>query len=913
MIRLLLRPGVRRLFRLPLRTNDAIHADVDDELESLIAIRVEHLIARGMSPSDARAEALGRLGATLDDARQQLHQSAEHRERHMRFREHLETLAQDLRYAARGLARRPAFTAVAVLTLAIGIGATTAIFSAVNVLILRPLPYANPGELMKLSLVTPTVGGRKGSNQVVWSYPKYTLFRDSQQAFSEVAPFDGEPFVLTSGDVERVNGEFVGATYLRTLGLRPIVGRDFERAADAHVGGPMEVIIGTSLWERRFNADPNVIGRVLAVDRKSYTIIGVAPRAFKGLSGQAEFFLPITTSPADQLSEAQSHWFNVVARRKPNVSSAQVEASMIAFGKRMSETYPDNFVGKAAWSAHSIPLDDARVAPVVKRSVLILFGAVGFVLLIACVNVANLQLGRASSRRREIAVRMAIGAGRGRLVRLLVTESVLLALIGGVVALVIAWIGTRGLSSVSPQLTARAGSATIGAVDFAAIRLDWTALVFAFGLALAIGVLFGLAPALQATRSTLSNALKEGGTDSKTGVAQAFTGRRFLVVVEVALALVLLAGSGLMIRSLTKMLAIDTGFDASHVLTLRLTVPEGGLARDSLPGFYTQLLQRLRAVPGVTDASLGSCPPLSGGCNKTLVTFPGQPEPDFAHQPLTGVLWASPDYFSTLRISLKRGRMITDADRFGGPKVLLINEAGARTLWPNENAVGKRVKIGQGGFNGGDGAEVVGVVGDSRQLVDSAAHTEVYLPFAQSPRSGIIILVRSTRDVASLGPELRRAIHEVAPSFPVYDLQTMSARAAKATAQARFSASLLGLFALTALSLAAVGIYGVMALAVAARTREIGIRIALGADRGRVQRLVVGEGVALALFGTIIGVSGALLATRVMRSLLFDLTPSDPVTYVTIVAILAAAAIVASWIPARRASRVDPVVALRTE
>src|SRR5689334_6112389 len=282
MIRFLLRPGVRRLFRLPLRTNAAIHADVDDELESLIAIRVEHLIARGMSPTDARAEALGRLGATLDDAREQLHQSAEHRERHMRFREHLETLAQDLRYAARGLARRPAFTAIAVLTLAIGIGATTAIFSAVNVLILRPLPYANPGELMKLSLVTPTVGGRKGSNQVVWSYPKYTLFRDSQQAFSEIAPFDGEPFVLTSGDVERVNGEYVGATYLRTLGLRPIVGRDFERAADAHAGGPMEVIIGTSLWERRFNADPNVIGRVLAVDRKSYTIIGVAQRTFKG-------------------------------------------------------------------------------------------------------------------------------------------------------------------------------------------------------------------------------------------------------------------------------------------------------------------------------------------------------------------------------------------------------------------------------------------------------------------------------------------------------------------------------------------------------------------------------------------------------------------------------------------------------
>ena len=912
MIRFLLRPGVRRLFRLPLRTTTAIRDDVDDELASLLASRIEHLVARGMSPADARAESLRRLGANLDDVRLQLHQSAEHRERHMRFHEHVETLAQDLRYAARGLARRPAFTAVAVLTLAIGIGATTAIFSAVNVLILRPLPYASPGELMKLSLVTPTVGGRPGTDQMSWSYPKYTLFRDSQQSFSDVAPFDGEPFVLTSGDVERVNGEFVGATYLRTLGLRPIVGRDFDRAADAHVGGPMEVIIGTSLWERRFNADPSVIGRILVVDRQSYTIIGIAPRGFKGLSGHAELWLPITASLAEQLTQAQSHWFNVVARRKPSVSATQAEAAMITFGKRMSETYPDNFAGKAAWSAHSIPLDEARVAPVVKRSLLILFGAVGFVLLIACVNVANLQLGRASNRRREIAVRMAIGAGRARVVRLLVTESVLLALIGGAVALVIAWIGTRALSGVNPQITARVGRATIGSVDFAAIRLDWTALAFAFGVALAIGVLFGLAPALQATRSTVSNALKEGA-DSKTGVAHAFSGRRFLVVVEVALALVLLAGSGLMIRSLTKMLAIDTGFDPSHVLTLRLTVPEGGLGRDSLPGFYTQLVDRLHAIPGVTNASLGFCPPLSGGCNKTLVTFPGQPEPDFAHRPLTGVFWASPEYFSTLRIPLKRGRMITNADRFGGPKVLLINEAGARALWPNENPVGKRVKIGQGGFSDGDGAEVIGVVGDSRQFVDSAAGTEVYLPYAQSPRSGILIFVRSMRDVASLGPEVRRAIHDVAPSFPVYDMQTMSARAAGATAQARFSASLLGLFALTALSLAGVGIYGVMALAVAARTREIGIRIALGADRGRVQRLVVGEGVALASLGTIVGVGGALGATRVMRSLLFDLTPSDPITYVTIVAVLGAAAIVASWIPARRASRVDPVVALRIE
>jgi putative ABC transport system permease protein len=866
-----------------------------------------------MTYTDARAEAIRRLGASLNTVRDQLHHSAEVRERRMRFRDYVYEMASDVRYAARGLARRPAFTAVAVLTLAIGIGATTTIFSAVNVILLRPLPYNRPDELMKLSLASPTVGDKKGSDQVTWSYPKYTFFRDAQQTFSEIAAFASQPAVLTTGDVERLTAETVGATYLRTLGLKPIVGRDFDRAIDAHQGAPKEVILGWSLWQRRFNADPAVIGKTLGVDRRQYTIIGVAPRNFKGLSGQAEFFIPVTSLSADDLSGAQSHFLTVVARRKSGVTPQQAKATMTVLGKRVSDAFPDDFVGRAAWSAHAIPLDDARVAPLIKRSLLILFGAVGFVLLIACVNVANLQLGRASGRRREIAVRMAIGAGRGRLVRLLLAESMLLSMIGGALGLFIAWFGARALSAVNPAVTARVGRTTIGAINFALIHIDWTALAFTFAIVLSVGLLFGLAPALRATRSSLSSALKEGSTDRHGAVIQAFSGRRLLVVIEVALALVLLAGSGLMLRSLKNMLAIDAGFDGSNVLTLRLTVPEGGMARDSLPDFYSQLMERLRVVPGVTNAALGTCPPLNGGCNLTLLGFPGQPEPDFAHRPLTAVMWASPDYFATLHIPLKRGRMLTDADRFDGSKVVLMSESGARTLWPNENAVGKRVKIGQGGFDRGDGAEIVGIVGDTRQWVDSAARTEVYLPFAQSPRPGMIVFIRSTRDAASLGPEVRRAIHEVAPSFPIYDMQTMNARAAGATAQARFSAQVLALFALSALSLAAIGIYGVMSLAVTARTREIGIRIALGADRGRVQRLVVGEGVALVGAGAALGVAGALVCTRVLQSLLFDLSPSDPTVYVGIVMLLGAAATAASWVPARRASRVDPVVALRAD
>ena len=907
-----LRPGVRRLFRLPLRTTRSVYADVDEELDALIEARIDALVAHGISYADARAEAVRRLGANLDTVRDQLHHSAELRERRMRFQDYVYDLISDVRYAARGLARRPAFTAVAVLTLAIGIGATTTIFSAVNAMLLRPLPYDRPDELMKLSLVIPTAGDRPGTDQMVWSYPKYVVFRDAQQSFSELALFASGPAVLTSGDVERLTAESVGATYFRTLGIKPIVGHDFDRSVDAHPDAPKELILGYSLWQRRFNADPAVIGQTLAVDRQSYTIIGVAPRNFKGLSGQGEFFIPLMAMSSADLNQPQSHFLTLIARRKAGISPQQAEAATIVLGKRVAEAFPDR-MARGTWSAHSMQLDDARVAPLIKRSLLILLGAVGFVLLIACVNVANLQLGRASGRRREIAVRMAIGAGRGRLMRLLLAESMLLSMIGGAMGLMIAWFGARALSAVNPAVTARAGRSTIGAINFTLIQLDWAALAFTFAIVLIVGLLFGLAPAVRTTRSSLSNALKEGAADRKGAAISAFSGQRLLVVVEVALAMVLLAGSGLMLRSLTKLLAIDTGFDADNVLTLRITVPGGGMARDSLPGFYQQLTQRLRSVPGVTSAGLGGCAPLSGGCNFTLLSFPGQPDPDFAHRPVTAVNFVSPEYFSALRVPLKRGRMLTDADRMGSAKVVLISEAGARTLWPNQDALGKRLKIGQGGFDADDGAEVVGVMGDVRQWADSAGRTEVYLSFAQSPRTGAIVFVRSTRDAASLGPEIRHAIHEIAPSFPIYDMQTMENRAAGATAQARFSAELLGLFAFSALSLAVIGLYGVMSLAVTARTREIGIRIALGADHGRVQRLVVSEGLALVGAGAAIGVAGALVCTRLLQTLLFDLSPSDPATYVGIVALLGAAAVTASWIPARRASRVDPVVALRAD
>lgn len=898
-------PGIRRVLRLPPRTTSALHAEIDEELAALVDARVEALMARGMSYDDARHEAAQRLGDTIDRVRDRLHTSAGLRERRMRFNDFVDDLRHDLRYAARGLVRRPTFTTLAVATLAIGIGATTTMFSAVNVLLVRPLPYDNPDQLMKVSLTIPADAGRPARDDMSWSYPKFAAFRDAQDVFSGLSLYTPTQITLTSGDVELVRGEEVTAPYLRTIGITPIRGVDFDPAEHRAGGAPRQVVISTGLWERRFNANPNIVGTTLDINRTPYTIIGITPGGFRGLTGRAELFTPITSRSAAELSEIDSHEFYAVGRRKPDVSLAQAVSAVDVLGKRIRDTFASSRMGSGSWGAKTRPLNDARVSPLVRQSALVLFGAVGFVLLIACANVANLLLGRANTRRREIAVRLALGAARARLVRLLLTESMLLALLGGAASVGVAWLGTRGLAAIEPAAMIRAaGLAGLGVVSFSSIALDWTALSFTFGLALTVGVVFGLAPALGATRAALSHALK----DDRGGRHR--SGRNTLVIAEVALAVVLLAGSGLMIRSLANLLAIDTGIDARNVLTLRLTVPPGSLSRDSMPDFYAQLLDRVGAVPGVASASLANCAPLSGGCASTRLERLDRPR-DLASAPSVVVDWVTPAWFPTMRVPLKHGRLFSSADRLGAPRVVVINEAAARAIFPDENPIGKRVAVGQGGF--GDGAEVVGVVGDVRQSVESPAQPDVYLPYAQSPRPGMIVFVRTLVDPSAIANDVRRAIHDVAPRYPIYDAQLMITRAAAATAQTRFNAVLLGLFATTALLLAVVGIYGVISLSVASRTRELGIRFALGADQRRVRTLVVREGLVLVAVGSAIGLAAALVSTRALQSLLYDLRPTDPVTYVGIFALLAAAGTAASWIPARRASRVDPVVALRTD
>jgi predicted permease len=556
------------------------------------------------------------------------------------------------------------------------------------------------------------------------------------------------------------------------------------------------------------------------------------------------------------------------------------------------------------------PLDDARVAPQVRRSVVVLFGAVAFVLLIACVNVANLLVGRADSRRREIAIRLAIGAGRGRLVRLLLIESLLLAIAGGALGVVVAWLGVHTMAAANPAaVELRAGVVGLGIIGLDSIHLDIQALVFTLGLTLSVGIVFGLAPAISATNPSLSVALKSGRNGARRVQA-----RWLLVVAEVALSVVLLAGSGLMIRSLTKLLEIDPGFDGTNVLTASLALPGGAIKRDSLPVFYTQLLDRASALPGVTAASLGSSTPLVGGTSNTKINFLDRPAVEFSLMPYVSGVWATASWFDVLRVPLKSGRMFASTDRAGAPSVVLVSEAGARKFWPGESPIGKRVAIGMGGFDEAHGgAEVIGVVGDVHTRPDSLPGPTLYLPYAQSPQSRIILFIRTAVEPTSLTVPLRAVVHEMAPAYPLYDVQTMAARTATATASARFSSALLGLFSIIALALAAVGIYGVMAMLVGQRAKEIGIRMAVGADARTIVAMVVGQGLRVTAIGTAIGLVFAVVVTRFLRTLLFDVSTTDPPSYVLATLVFGAAAALASWIPARRAARVDPLVTLRTE
>jgi putative ABC transport system permease protein len=881
-------------------TRTGTDADLAEEMAWHRRRLAADLEARGLSPDKARHAAAARFGNTT------------------RLREEifdmwqlgsLDLLAQDLRYGLRTLRRSPGFTTVAILILALGTGATTAIFSAVETLLIRPLPFAAPERLMRISLTTPPRFGNPARDDMVWSWPKARTFLAAQTSYQELGLYSEDRMTINTGEAARENGEAVSARYLATLGVHPVLGNDFPLEVDAGPNPAPVAVISDELWQRGYNADPAVLGKTLDADRTRYTIIGVMPPRFHGLSGNANLWIPILSRDPEAFSEPFGHSFTMVGRLKPGVTPAQAIAEARMLGARVDAAHKEP-EGGPGMGATAVTLNGTRVDPRVRRSVLVLLGAVTFVLLIACANIANLFLVRARARRREIAVRLAMGAARKRVVRQLLTESLLLASLGGVAGVILAWWGVKLLSAFNPAGalgSQRLGG--IGVVNLGTIELDLPALGFAAAITLVTGVLFGIVPALKATGLTLAPALKEGSAQSGRGAAR--KGGALLVVTEIALAVVLLAGAGLMIRSLANRMQVDPGVDPERVLTLRLTLLPGQTARDSLPGFYDRLLERLSGVPGISSAAIGNCVPLAGGCNSTSLYLYDRPASAPGTEPEVGVQWVSPGWLSTLGVPLVRGRLFTGADRMGTPQVVLVSATAARRFWPGQDPVGRLMGVGQGRF---DSATVVGVVGDVRfGILDSLPGAEVYLPYHQSPRQGMIVYLKTSGDPVTITSTARAAIQEVAPGLPAYDVRTLASRVADASAQARFSAILLGLFALMALALATLGIYGVIAFVVAQRTREISIRMALGAVRRDVLGMIVRQGLVLALAGAGLGLVAACFATRVLGSLLYDVTPADPGTYGTIVILIVLAALLASWIPAHRAARIHPMESLRSE
>lgn len=896
--------AVRHRLRIWLRPG-AYQRELDQQAEfhlSLEAMQQAHRSQGALTDAQARAAARRRFGNLT---------ALQEETRTMAGLNRFDSFRQDLRFALRTLRHTPGFTAVAVLTLALGIGANTALFSAVDALLLRPLPFPTPDRLMAVNLTVPAHGDEPTREDGIWSYPKFTVFRDAQTVFSDLALFASREMTLGwTDEAERVRGEVAGGRYFSTLGVQPSLGRPFLAEEDQAPGGSPVAVLSHALWTQRFHADPAVLGQSLRVDGRPYTIVGVMPEGFRGLSGQALFWISLMSQSTDELNGAWDHSYWLVARLKPNISAAEAAAEVRQLGSRVDAAYPAPPMWGTHWGAVAKSLDQGRVDPRVRRSLLVLLGAVGLVLLIACANVANLLLVRAQGRRREVAIRLAVGAGRGRLVRQFLTESLLLSLLGGAASLLLAWWGVHILSTLNPADALKVQRlAGLGVVSFGGIRLDQTALLFALGLSVLTGLGFGLAPALAATRLSLTGTLKEEVPQAR---ARGFGARNFLAAGEIALALMLLVGAGLMLRSLGNLMTIRLGFDPDRVLTLRFN-PKDDLGRDSLPVLYDRILERLRGVPGVVDVALGDCPPLADRCNGTLAELRDRPAPAPGSEPQVGINWITPSWPAVMGVPLKRGRLFNGSDRAGVRKVVLVNETAARKLWPNQDPIGRPIGVRQGGF-WKDTAYVVGVVGDVRyQAIDSLPRSDVYLPYFQSPRSRIMIFLKTAGLPTALASSVRNALREVEPDFPVSDLQSMEERAGAAVSYVRFSTMLLTLFGALALGLATVGIYGVIAFAVTQRTREIGVRMALGARRSDVLRLVIGQGLLLAVVGTGVGLVGALAAVRVLSSLLYGVAPSDPGTLVSVVAILVTAALLAAWIPAQRATRIDPVDALRRE
>ena len=818
----------------------------------------------------------------------------------------------DLRHALRGLFKNPGFTAAALLSLAIGIGANTALFSVTSALLLRPLPYTNADRLVILWNRSPGLNIAED-----WfSTAQYFDIKTGHSGFEQVAIAIGGNYNLTGdGDPERVGVVRVSSNLLPMVGARPALGRLFVTEEDAP-GRPGTAVLGYGMWTRRFGNDPRVIGRSLTLNGQPYEIAGVLPQDFSlprevlptlGVAEDGEIFLPLPLAPA-AATDRNHEDYNIVGTLRPGVTVARAQAEMDALTARLRRDFPNEYPPNGALTFSIVPLLE-QVVGNVRRALLILVGSVGFVLLIACANVANLLLSRALAREKEIAVRAALGASRSRIVRQLLTESLLLSLGGGALGVALAYAAIGGLHALQPP----------GLPRLHDIAIDGHVLLFTFALCVTAGVLFGLAPASAAGRLNVYVTLKDASRGSGAGALWGSWGRgnqlrRLLVVSELALAVVLLVGSGLLIRSFARLQHVAPGFNASGVLTVELTMngrkyANGAAAIDT----YRQLWERLDRLPGVSASGSVSALPLSGYFSWGPITIQGRALPPGEQFINADQRVVSGRYFEAMGIPLRSGRFFSDSDTADHPRVVIVDEFMASELWPNQDPIGKRLHTGDAQSTS-PWRTVVGVVGRVKQYsLDADGRIAMYIPHAQNPSRAMFVTVKSATDPAALAPQVAKEIRALDPDLPVYHLEPMTSRVNESLARQRFSMLLLSLFAAIALALASVGIYGVMAYLVGQSTREIGIRMALGASQRAVLGMILRQGMTVALTGVAIGVAGALALSRVMRSLLFGVQGSDPLTFGSVSLLLGAIALVATYLPARRAAQIDPMISLRAE
>lgn len=806
----------------------------------------------------------------------------------------MDSLLSDIRYAVRNLIKRPGFTAIAILTLAIGIAANSTIFSAINALLLKPLPFP---ELDRVVAIWDKDSAHGYEHNEV-AFANYVDLRDQNQSFEKLALYGWWSANLTGVDPpERLQAFLVTANFFDVLGTKPVIGRTF-REHENQVGSTEVAVITHSLWERRFGGDPNILNKTLSLSGYKLTIIGVMPEHFNFPKG-ADVYAPLDFTP-QLLSNRRSHSYYVIGRLKPDVTIAGAQSDVDTIMKRLEAQYPASNTSLSA-NVYPIVKDTVRTYD---TALWIMMAAVAFVLLIACANVANLMLARATGRQKEIALRSALGASRWRIIRQLLTESVIVALIGGVIGAAIAFWGIDLLRAANP-----ADAATF-APGWHNLGINVPVLFFTLGLSFLSGIVFGLAPAWQLSKPDLNKALKEGGRQSSFGSHRL---RGSLVVFEIALSLVLLFGAGLLLRSFVALMKTDGGFNPDSVLTMRLILPATKYKDEpQVAAFYSDLVNRVKAIPGVQSTAVVNYLPLGGSNSSSSFAVEGFPEPPPGQSLLGRYRVCSPDYFQAMGITVVKGRSFNDNDKAGAPRVVIVNETLARKYWPNEDPIGKRMRF-DGPIDRNPWMQVIGVIGDVKHELNIPVTAEYYLPHTQDSWSSMVLVTKTAGDPAAMAGVIRQQVWAIDKDQPVYDVRTMQEVRSSSVALYSFSSVTLGTFAGVALLLAAIGIYGVMAFAVTQRTHEIGVRMALGARSSDVLKLVVLHGMKLAFVGLTIGLAGAWGLSRFMKTLLFGVGATDILTFTVVSVCLLFAALLACWLPARRATKVDPLVALRYE